>query len=486
MSRWLESFENHPFQNIWNEILTATKDLQADDETIVTDVEELARFKKVVKYLDKLINACDPELVPESTWKNSHTQSNSCLQQLKAYLSNRNNTHIKTANGHLDNLLTYIRPYQVESSESAKSSSVAFKAYTQTIESSLSSFQSKARSLLSDIRKISEKVSNEADESEKASNKIKTLALSYFDDTESESLSTRIAKYEKNIKTIDDELSQFRREFYEGDGEKKSAYAQIEEALEIANSESKYIKKLLNEVDSKVIDFDVYYLKIFGEKTKEGKLEGGLKSEIDLRSKNLDEFKEQQETQYKALNDEIEGLLAGATTVGLASAYSTLKDSFNSPILTYSKLFYASIFTLFVVSFISITDKVYWFGIEFVDISDYKNLFSNLVFKLSIIVPILWLAIFASKRRSEASRLQQEYSHKEALAKSYLSFKKQIEELNQPSEKLMEKLLGSAIDAVSKNASETLDKKHGDKTPVHQIIDGVMDAMDKSKVDLTK
>jgi hypothetical protein len=93
----------------------------------------------------------------------------------------------------------------------------------------------------------------------------------------------------------------------------------------------------------------------------------------------------------------------------------------------------------------------------------------------------LWLTLFASKRRSESLRLQQEYAHKEALAKSYQNFKAQIDALGQSEPELMNKLLSSAIEAVSKNASDTLDKKHGDKTPVHEGVDGLINSMEKVK-----
>lgn len=53
---------------------------------------------------------------------------------------------------------------------------------------------------------------------------------------------------------------------------------------------------------------------------------------------------------------------------------------------------------------------------------------------------------------------------------SYISYKRQIDELNQEDKKLLEKLLDSSINTVSHNASESLDKKHGDSTPVQETI----------------
>ena len=147
--------------------------------------------------------------------------------------------------------------------------------------------------------------------------------------------------------------------------------------------------------------------------------------------------------------------------------------------MNYSKII--TIACLMLVAFVSMTQEIGWFFIKFVDVSDLSKLVPTVLYKLPIILPILWLALFASKRRSEALRLQQEYSHKEALAKSYQNFKAQIEALNQPDPELMRKLLNAAIDAVSMNASDTLDKNHGDNTPVTQGVDGLIESMEKLK-----
>jgi hypothetical protein len=50
--------------------------------------------------------------------------------------------------------------------------------------------------------------------------------------------------------------------------------------------------------------------------------------------------------------------------------------------------------------------------------------------KLPIYLPVVWLAYYSSKRRGEAQRLKQEYAHKESLAKSYMGYKDQLEELD--------------------------------------------------------
>ncbi|WP_375276698.1 hypothetical protein [Alteromonas australica] len=227
-----------------------------------------------------------------------------------------------------------------------------------------------------------------------------------------------------------------------------------------------------------------FYKEVAGTKDEEGNQIGGLKSEIAARQEDLDRFKMKQEERYKALNSQIEELLPGATSAGLAASYRAMRKSFTKPIKQYSYLFYISVFVLSLTAFLSTVDS-FWTEvalIRFIDVTDYKNFLSNLAHKLPIILPVLWLAIFASKRRSEALRLQQEYSHKESLAKSYQNFKKQVDELQSSrKEELLEKLLGAAIDAVAMNASDTLDKKHGDNTPANEGFEKTIGSLEKLK-----
>ena len=309
MSRWIQQFENHAFKLVWEEILDVTDEVLVDDETVVTSVEEIARFKKVVNYLNSLLEACDPELIPPSTWDNYHGQCNSCLQQIKSYQNNRNIGHITNANKHLDNLLTYIRPYQVVAGKAAKSASASFVAYTKTINSKLNSFQTEASSILDTISKYKESASSLVSESEVSNQRIKELETHYFDDSEEESLSTRINSFEEKLEENYEKIQQYKSDLLDGDSVNESIASEINSALELAETESETIKSLLSEVKGKLKDFREYHLDVFGTKNDEGNFEGGLKAEIIAREKHLEEFKKQQELKYKTLNDEIESLL---------------------------------------------------------------------------------------------------------------------------------------------------------------------------------
>lgn len=124
------------------------------------------------------------------------------------------------------------------------------------------------------------------------------------------------------------------------------------------------------------------------------------------------------------------------------------------------------------LTFITITSSETGWSFSFAShIKGIEDTLNNLFYKLPLYAPLIWLAIYASKRRSENQRLEQEYAHKEALARSYSSYKQQIEGLNQQDEVLLKKLLESSIETVSYNVSESLDKKHGDGTPSKEVLE---------------
>jgi len=45
----------------------------------------------------------------------------------------------------------------------------------------------------------------------------------------------------------------------------------------------------------------------------------------------------------------------------------------------------------------------------------------------------------------------------------------------------MSKLLDTAISVVAYNVSETLDKKHGDKMPIHELAEKITEAITKNR-----
>lgn len=223
---------------------------------------------------------------------------------------------------------------------------------------------------------------------------------------------------------------------------------------------------------------------MYGPESDDGTRSGGLNEEIIRRKKELDDFKELQEKKYNELIAEINSLLPGAISAGLATAFKEMRESFDDKIKIYTALFYVTLSLIVIVSMIMVVDKITWDeGIALVKFTGWSELSIQILHHIPLIGPALWLALFSSKRRSEAQRLQQEYAHKETLAKSYQGFKQQIDSLNLPDKELMTKLLDVSISAIAFNASATLDGRHGDRMPAHELVGDICDkatpALDK-------
>jgi hypothetical protein len=454
MSRWIENFKNHAFQKVWINILDKSKKISVDATTL-TDVKELARLKKVIKYIDELLNACDPEIIPSSVWDNFNAQSTDCLAQINLFNQNKNIGHLQNSNANLDNLLTYIRPYMLSSGSAAQAAGKAFKAYSDAVAKEMSNFKELVQQDATDIKTTFNDSKTTYSSIEKIRIQIEEFNSNLFIDkdnvnsfrTRAENLLTEVNAWHENIKNYHNTL------LLDTDG-KESLKQQIVVAAKNIFDSKANATQTLKDIESDLSDFKKFYSETFGVKNKDtGEFEGGLNRKLE------DGFKK-----YNTLLKSIEKLLPGATSAGLASSYGSLKESFDKIIKNNTYIFYG------ILTILVITSGGFYYK-EFIDISDFQKLLPNFLYKLSFFAPLIWLAFFASKRRSEAQRLQQEYAHKEAITKSYESFKQQIENLGQKNEALMSKLLDTAISAIAYNASTTLDKKHGDKMPIHELLD---------------
>lgn len=272
-----------------------------------------------------------------------------------------------------------------------------------------------------------------------------------------------------------------------GDDKNLSTKSAITLAKQKVLSDQKSIDDALNSVNIEVKELDTFHTKIFGKVNDDGKLEGGLADELDKRVSALSDFESKQIIRYKALNDKIENLLPGATSAGLATAYKTMKESFDDPIKKATSVYYLSIGLLLAASFLFSIESI---GgetlISFVQFDNWDAVLKGLAYRMPIYGAIIWLAYVASKRRSESQRLQQEYAHKEALAKSYDSYKTQLESLDNEDKLMQKEFIMKTIDAIAYNASQTLDGKHGDNHPTFDLVGKILNTVTEIKGAVTK
>lgn len=205
---------------------------------------------------------------------------------------------------------------------------------------------------------------------------------------------------------------------------------------------------------------------------------GGLQQEIDERQKQLEEYNGEQKTKFKSLKDEIESLLKDATNASLASSYEKSKESYKWAIYGWN--------AIFILSMLSIVGIAVWGFVEVADnLSEPLAILGAILVRLPFYIPLAWLAIFSTQRRNESKRLQEEYKHKETLARSFLGYKKQIDEIQSDSSQndmnLAKKLMENLVEMTSQNPNKALDKTKKDNTPTTELLETLAKLPNESK-----
>lgn len=465
MSRWTTNFASHAFRVQLSRLAQEVSSINADDPTVLAHADEVGRLKKVATYLDQAISGIDPELLPLNLWDQVQASFSASADQVAGFNLTKNVGHLHNANGQLDAVLVILRPHLFAKGKLGPALQSAAKAYSTALEASSATLRETASTAVAKIKELegtSEKLLRSVEANVDAINNKHDELL--VDSSDAEATFTTL---DRHI----DEISAFHRRLTNGAEDAPSIREEVAASKELSKSAADAIEKMRQEVASAVKELTSFESRILGAPSADGSRDGGLSAELEGRMKVLVEVEAEQKRRYAALNDQIESLLPGATSAGLASAYKDLRESFAEPIKNANRLFYLSIALLISLSIVlSIEDVGFW-HLKLVTMNDWTSIGRSLAHKLPIVAPLVWLAYYASKRRSEFQRLEQEYAHKEALAKSYESYRKQIADLGIRSDELMHGLLDKSVGAIAFNASTSLDGKHGDKIPAQDVIE---------------
>ena len=464
MSRWDTAYNE--FQTAWKQVkeanaeLIITKDMEADQ------LAEIARVKRVIEYVDGVQEAGAKDVMPFDVIKEAKDASTNTFDQINHYNSNNDISHIYRANSNLDRILSLICPFVTNSKESSQAAGHAFSVYRKVIEESTK----ESKKLIDEIKEwhgdISKKytdITTKHDEIEEAHNII------LIDDKKGASIQTSlnesyneiIAFYNKLLKGVTDKENEENNE--------DSIKVKVENAEEL-------ILKELGTVQKETVGLKDFYRTVFGTENEYGEKEGGLKQEIENHQKHLSDYATEQEGITKRLQEKIEGLLPGATSAGLASAFMKLKDESKIAARLYTTYFCVSLLFLFIIAGVSVISELCYVSPGIFDAckegtnGSWFSWVRGILAKSLFVLPALWFAIFSSKRRSEHQRLEQEYAHKEAVSRSFEGYKRQIEELELADERLLPQLLETAIKVIGYNASVTLGGKHGDSPPIAEAL----------------
>lgn len=424
--------EYESFLDAWQEVIGITENISIvnTNNEAVDSTQDFARLIKDITYIDEAIKSIDSELVPLTLWSECKNHCISCKPSIEEAVNTRTEATILTANNQVDILISKLAPYFQDSLVKIKALKPAFNAYIKYITNQLDTYKKKNDDLM---KELEEKLTTSSDINNELHGYKENLSKLYSElvvgTDEETSLQEKLRGLEQTIDEQHSKIDGFYSSLLVDEGSIKSKIEEAQQLIITTNLETQQISDDLSEKLSELKDF---HKKIFGEPNAEGDVENGLKFEINERKDNLDSLITTQTNQYQAIKANIESLLPGATSAGLASAYHDLSVSFVKPIIIYTRLFFLSIVVLLGLALYFTNQNAILTDVPTAtsDITIFKDIGIFLLQRLPIVLPVIWLAIFASKRRSEAERLKQEYAHKEALAKSYQSFKLQIEELD--------------------------------------------------------
>lgn len=199
---------------------------------------------------------------------------------------------------------------------------------------------------------------------------------------------------------------------------------------------SREVEKLHKDLKTKQGELNDFYTKIFGD--KENKITS-LNDELNERLKQL---KETEKEARKVINLSSDAGLGGGF-------YLKAKEA------KYNKIGSLAIF-MFVLA-VSVH-----LNILLIDFDKIKTIdLMYIIERLMINGPLIWIATVANLNLNKYARLEQEYSHKESLAKSFERYKTEIEKLDdievKKSKELLFELMDLNLKAFEINPSSTMD-----------------------------
>lgn len=158
MSRWNDQFQNHAFRSSWNSLKALTDDNELLQDENEAAVKEIARLRKVTKYIDSVLEQIDPELIPISLFDTLNQHITNCFQQLNAFKGNQNIGHLHNANTHVDSVITILSqtPFILLGQQKGSLSKAA-SAYAETLDQHLNRLN---KSVDSEIETVSTNVAN--------------------------------------------------------------------------------------------------------------------------------------------------------------------------------------------------------------------------------------------------------------------------------------------------------------------------------------
>lgn len=276
--------------------------------------------------------------------------------------------------------------------------------------------------------------------------------------SELENIEEQVSKIYENVKTIEGTMQNFQTKSAERRNEIKEVYKEIFGSHTEDGDETEGLKDELDSCyDELIKSFD---------KLKKDYVELKISNE-----KDFDNFKNSKEKDFSELKNKIQSLLPGAMSAGLSYAYNQKRRREEKSKKHFEKTFNIAIVALVVIATIPVTIAailLFKMQMGLVDIIKFLPQFLGLI--TPFYLPVVWIALSASKKANQSKRLIEEYAHKEAISKTYEGLSKEVSKLNDE-DSLKEKLLLNIITTNAENPGKLLQGFNKPDYPMLEVID---------------
>ena len=285
-----------------------------------------------------------------------------------------------------------------------------------------------------------------------------------------------IEEIKKTIESYSEDLSSL-KEAAEGDSKATStAREESEKSNESVSKDMSVVQKCKNTTEQLLADVQkerddaIALLETIKKHGANTKLIADTADEKDQKVKEYEEQLKDLTAKYSQLKEQIEGLLPGATSAALASAFETRKNSFRWP-----KKLWAALQIICVI--LLIAAGIYVFSKS--EIDSFGDLIFYLFRRSPIIAAIIFLEEIARRNRNIALRLEEDYGYKEVLSRSFEGYKRQMKEIDQQSKTAVSTLSSNLLDAMAREPGRLIDKEKPVTKPSADFIEDVANKLKK-------
>lgn len=248
--------------------------------------------------------------------------------------------------------------------------------------------------------------------------------------------------YLKQIEKIKSEIETKNKEIWE-------IYTSICKDTDEEDSYNTLISSIYDDLSKKSIEIKKTYDNIFWYTEK---VEWQEDKKIIWYSDKIKTLYDTNKKKYDDLLNDIETRLKWwATSLELAETFSNKVKQYRFEGWVWSIIFLI-IIILLIGYFAYITKNN-------ADATDMTKVWTLLIYRLPLIWFTIWLLWFIWNRRAESKKLEESYKHKETLARSYVWYRKSVEELTDDDNKLLEEHMTNLLKAISIDSSNFIDSK---------------------------